>query len=138
LRIETGMIVTDYDYQEHERTPFDLGLDRVVALDAPGEFMGKDRLREIAVDPPNRFKTLRIDGDAIPGYGVVVMKDGEEVGMLTSSAISPKLGALGIAVLRTDVAKDGTRVEVTVGGEPVGATVDVLAVYDPQKRRPRG
>jgi aminomethyltransferase len=138
LRIETGMIVTDYDYQEHERTPFDLGLDRVVALDAPGEFMGKDRLREIAADPPNRFRTLRIDGDAIPGYGVAVTKDGEEVGVLTSSAISPKFGALGLAVLRADVANDGARVEVSVGGEMVGATVDVLAVYDPRKERPRG
>ena len=138
LRIETGMIVTGYDYQEHERTPFDLGLDRVVALDAPGEFMGKDRLREIALDPPNRFKTLRIDGDAIPGYGDAVTKDGEEVGVLTSSAISPKHGTLGISVLRTDVANDGMRVEVTVGGEAVGATVEALAVYDPQKRRPRG
>jgi glycine cleavage system aminomethyltransferase T len=130
--------VTDYDYQEHERTPFDLGLDRFVALDAPGDFMGKERLREIAADPPNRFKTLRIEGDAIPGYGVAVTRDGEEVGVLTSSAISPKLGTLGIAILRTDVATDGTRVEVTTDGEAVGATVDVLAVYDPEKRRPRG
>jgi aminomethyltransferase len=138
LRIESGMIVTDYDYQEHERTPFDLGLDRFVALDAPGDFMGKERLREIAADPPNRFKTLRIEGDAIPGYGVAVTRDGEEVGVLTSSAISPKLGTLGIAILRTDVATDGTRVEVTTDGEAVGATVDVLAVYDPEKRRPRG
>ena len=138
LRIETGMIVTSYDYQEHERTPFDLGLDRVVALEAPGEFMGKDRLREIATDPPNRFKTLRIDGDAIPGYGVAVTRDGDDVGVLTSSAISPALGPLGMAVLRSDVATDGTRVEVTVNDEAVGATVDVLAMYDPRKQRPRG
>ena len=33
LRIETGMVVTDYDYAEHERSPFDLGMDRLVALD---------------------------------------------------------------------------------------------------------
>ena len=44
LRVETGMVVTDYDYAEHERTPYDLGMDRVVALGAPGAFMGKDRL----------------------------------------------------------------------------------------------
>jgi aminomethyltransferase len=62
VRVETGMIVTGYDYQEHERTPFDMGMDRVVALDAPGEFRGKDKLREIASDPPNRFKTVRLDG----------------------------------------------------------------------------
>jgi glycine cleavage system T protein (aminomethyltransferase) len=137
LRIETGMVVTDYDYQAHERTPFDLGMDRVVALDAPGEFMGKDRLREVAADPPNRFKTLRVQGDTLPAYGATVTKDGEEVGVLTSPAISPRLGNIGIAILRTDVAIDGDRLEVALGDVSVGATVDVLAIYDPQKLRPR-
>ena len=137
LRIETGMVVTDYDYQAHERTPFDLGMDRVVALDAPGEFMGKDRLREVAADPPNRFKTLRVQGDTLPAYGAAVTKDGEEVGVLTSPAISPRLGNIGIAILRTDMAIDGDRLEVAIGEDVVGATVDVLAIYDPQKLRPR-
>ena len=45
-------------------------MDRVVALDAPGEFMGKDRLREVAASPPNRFKTLRVDGDMLTKYGM--------------------------------------------------------------------
>lgn len=138
LRVETGMVVTGYDYQEHERTPYDLGMDRVVALDAPGEFMGKDKLREVAADPPNRFKTLRVEGDRLPAYGAAVTRDGEDVGVLTSPAISPKLGNIGIAILRTDVALDGNTVEVALEDGTVGATVDVLAVYDPQKRRPRG
>jgi aminomethyltransferase len=137
IRIETGMVVTDYDYQAHERTPFDLGMDRVVALSAPGEFMGKDRLREVAADPPNRFKTLRVDGDTLPAYGATVTKDGEEVGVLTSPAISPKLGNIGIAILRSSIAIDGDRLEVALGDGSVGATVDVLAIYDPQKLRPR-
>jgi aminomethyltransferase len=137
LRVETGMVVTDYDYAEHERTPYDLGLDRVVALGAPGAFMGKDRLIEVAADPPNRFKTLRVDGDALPEYGAVVTRGGEEVGVLTSPAMSPKLGNIGLAILRSDVAVDGGAVEVALGDGTVGATVDVLALYDPQKRRPR-
>ena len=32
IRVEVGMIVTDYDYEPHQRTPFDLGLDRFVSL----------------------------------------------------------------------------------------------------------
>jgi aminomethyltransferase len=137
LRVESGMVVTDYDYTEHERSPYDLGLDRVVALGAPGAFMGKDRLVEVAADPPNRFKTLRVDGDSLPEYGAVVTREGEEVGVLTSPAMSPKLGNIGLAILRSDVAVDGSAVEVALGDGTVGATVDVLAVYDPQKRRPR-
>ncbi len=137
VRVETGMIVTGYDYHEHERTPFDLGMDRVVALDAPGEFMGKDELREVAKEPPNRFKTLRLEGDTLPEYGAAVTRGGEEVGVLTSPAQSPALGPLGIAILRADAATDGTRMEVAVGDGHVAATVDRLALYDPQKQRPR-
>jgi aminomethyltransferase len=137
LRVETGMVVTDYDYAEHERTPYDLGMDRVVALTAPGEFMGKDRLVEVAADPPNRFKTLRVEGDILTEYGATVTKDGEGIGVLTSPAMSPKLGNIGLAILRTDVAGDGTTVEVALGDSTVDATVDVLAIYDPLKHRPR-
>jgi len=137
LRIETGMIVTDYDYAPHERSPYDLGLDRVVALEAPGEFMGKEKLREIAADPPNRFKTLRVEGDTTPEYGATVTRGGEEVGVLTSPAKSPAYGNIGMAILRTDAAAEGTTVDVALEGGTVRATVDVLAIHDPQKRRPR-
>jgi aminomethyltransferase len=137
VRVEVGMIVTGYDYDEHQRTPYDLGLDRMVALDADGDFMGKDELREIAANPPNRFKTVRLDGAELPEYGAAVTVDGEEVGVLTSPAASPTLGHLGIAILRTDVASDGQKVEVAGPDGPIAGTVDALALYDPQKRRPR-
>ena len=76
IRIEAGMIVTDYDYEAHQRTPYDLGLDRVVALDANGDFMGKEALRAVAAAPPNRFKTLRLDGEELPEYGATVSRGG--------------------------------------------------------------
>ncbi len=137
IRIEAGMIVTDYDYEAHQRTPFDLGLDRVVALDANGDFMGKEALRAVAAAPPNRFKTLRLEGEELPEYGATVTREGEEVGVLTSPATSPTHGPIGLAILRTDVAAEGTKVDVALGEGTIGATVDVLAVHDPEKRRPR-
>jgi aminomethyltransferase len=137
IRVEVGMIVTDYDYEAHERTPFDLGLDRVVALDGPGEFMGKAILRDIAQDPPNRFRTIRLPDGDLPEYGSAVTIGGEEVGVLTSPAASPRLGNIGLAILRADVAAEGTVVDVAMGDGSVSGTVDVLAVYDPDKQRPR-
>jgi len=85
----------------------------------------------------NRFKTLRVEGDTLPEYGAAVTRDGEEVGVLTSPALSPKLGNIGLAILRTDAADDGSAVDVALGDGTVRATVDVAALYDPQKRRPR-
>jgi aminomethyltransferase len=137
IRVETGMVVTDYDYEPHTRTPYDFSFDRFVALNGPGEFAGKEALRAVAANPPNRFKTIRLDGSELPEYGAAVTKDGEEVGVLTSPADSPKFGPIGLAILRTDVAVDGGKLDVALGDGTIGGTVDVLAVYDPEKRRPR-
>lgn len=136
-RIESGMVVTGFDYEPHQATPFDVGLDRVVALDKPGEFLGKERLAEVAKNPPNRFQTLVLEGDDVPEYGSAVTKDGEPVGTLTSPTKSPQFGIIGVAILRTDVAEEGNKVEVAIGDGTVPATVRHKSIYDPQKKRPR-
>jgi aminomethyltransferase len=136
-RIEAGLIVTDYDYEAHQRTPYDFNLDRLVALGAGVEFLGRDRLRAIAADPPNRLVTLTVEGDVLPEYGAVVTKDGEDVGVLTSPTDSPRYGKIGIAVLRSGLASQGTTVDVAVGDGAAPATVDVLPIYDTNKSRPR-
>jgi aminomethyltransferase len=137
LRIEAGLIVTDYDYEAHRRTPYDFNLDRLVALDEGVEFAGKERLRAIAADPPNRFVTLRIEGATLPEYGAAVTRDGQEIGVLTSPTDSPRFGKIGLAVVRSGHAIPGTAVDVAVGAGTTAATVDVLPVYDTNKRRPR-
>ncbi len=137
IRVEVGMIVTGYDYEEHARTPYDMGMDRVVALDGAGEFMGKDELREVAKAPPNRFKTIRLEGDTLPEYGAALSFAGEDAGVLTSPADSPKLGKIGLAIIRADLATNGTTLEVAMADGSISGTVDDLALYDPQKKRPR-
>jgi aminomethyltransferase len=136
LRIEAGLVITDYDYQPHERTPFDFSFDRLVHLNG-GDFAGRAALREVAGSPPRRFKTLRIDGEVLPDYGAAVMFDGEQVGVLTSPARSPRFGLIGLAVLETEHAAGGTRLEVVLPDGATTASVDVLPVYDPEKLRPR-
>jgi aminomethyltransferase len=135
IRVEVGMIVTDYDYEPHERSPYDLGLERFVALHELN--MGTEKLRLLADDPPNRFRTIRLDGDALPDYGAAVTREGTEVGVLTSPATSPRFGPIGLAILERDAAAEGTRVEVAAEAGPIPGTVDVLAIYDPNKERPR-
>lgn len=135
-RIEAGLIVTDYDYEAHQRTPFDFNLDRFVRFDA-GDFLGKEKLREVAANPPNRFVTLRYEAESLPEYGAAVTKDGQEVGVLTSPTETPRFGKIGQAVLRTDQATVGNTVQVAVGDQTVDATVEVLPIYDTDKARPR-
>ena len=136
-RVEAGLIVTDYDYEPHQRTPFDLNLDRMVRLDQGLGFAGEDALRAVAADPPNRFVTLRYEADALPEYGAAVTKDGEEVGVLTSPTDSPRFGKIGLAVIESAQASVGNTLGVAVGDEIVSAAVDVLPIYDTEKKRPR-
>jgi aminomethyltransferase len=135
LRIEAGLIVTDYDYEAHQRTPYDFNLDKMVALDRPG--IGKDALRAVAANPPNRFVTLKVDGDTVPGYGAAVTKGGDEIGVLTSPTASPRFGTIGLAIVPTDQAMVGNEVDVAVGDGTTKATGDGVPIYDPNKERPR-
>jgi aminomethyltransferase len=136
-RVEAGLIVTDYDYEPHQCTPYDFNLDGMVRLDRGLGFVGEDALRAVAADRPHRFVTLRYEADALPEYGATVTKDGEEVGVLTSPTDSPRFGKIGLAVIESAQAGVGNTVDVTVGGGVVSATVDVLPIYDTAKERPR-
>ena len=136
IRIESGLIFIDYDYFQHQTSPFDMGLDKLIRLDKD-DFVGKDALAEEATSPPNRFVTLVVDG-AVPEYGTAVTKGGEQVGTLTSPCESPTLGqVIGLTVLRSDLAKEGEQVEVAAGDGTEPATVAPLPIYDTKKTRPR-
>jgi aminomethyltransferase len=136
LRIESGLIVTDYDYHAHERTPFDFSMDRLVALDG-GDFNGSAALRKVASSPPRRFKTLVLDTEELPEYGAAVTSDGEPAGTLTSPTKSSRHGRIGLAVLESRFALEGETVQVAFGDGTIAARVEVLPIYDPQKKRPR-
>jgi aminomethyltransferase len=130
-RVEAGLIIIAVDYQPGETSPYDVSLDRFIK---PGtESVGSDALASYGANPPKRFKTLRIEGDA-PEAGASVTKDGAEVGTLTSPATSPRLGTIGLAILDADAATNGDKVEVS------GAVAEVatLSLYDPEKKKPRG
>jgi aminomethyltransferase len=130
-RTEIGLIIIAVDYTPGETSPWDLSMDRFIKTDT--ECVGADALAAYGANPPKRFKSLQIQSDVAPEYGATVTKDGIPVGVVTSPAVSPRLGTIGLAILNADVAVDGEKVEV---GDAV-ATVATLSLYDPEKRRPR-
>jgi glycine cleavage system T protein (aminomethyltransferase) len=136
IRIESGLIFIGYDYFQHETSPYDMGLDKLIRLDK-GEFCGKAALAIEGASPPNRFVTLVVEGE-VPEYGAAVTKDGEPAGTLTSPCDSPTLGqVIGLAVVRSDVAKEGETLEVAVGDGTLPAAVAPVPLYDTEKKRPR-
>ena len=134
-RTEAGLIIIAVDYDPGEVSPWDLSMDRFIKANT--ECVGATALAERGSNPPKRFKTLRIDSETAPDYGAAVARGGEQVGIVTSPAVSPRVGTIGLAILDAAAAGDGTSVEVTIGGGAVAATVAPLSVYDPRKERPR-
>ncbi len=136
LRIESGLIVLDYDYHAHERTPFDFSFDRLVKLDG-ADFNGRAALRKISESPPRRFRTLACETEELPEYGALVAHEGAPAGTLTSPTKSPRFGTIGLAVLDSRFATDGTKLDVAMGDGTIRAEVEILPIYDPHKTRPR-
>ncbi len=74
LRVEAGLVVFDYDYAAHERTPYDLVVRPVGCAREGAKFLGCEALRSRclrstppAQDPPNgggRASRVRRRGDA--------------------------------------------------------------------------
>jgi aminomethyltransferase len=130
-RIEAGLLIIGVDYQPGESSPSDLSMDRFVKRGT--ECVGAEALADAAASPSKRFVGVRIDAEAAPEYGTAVSRNGREVGVLTSAVVSPRLGTIGLAILETDAATDGTELEV----DGAKGTVGPLNQYDPERRRPR-
>ena len=130
-RIESGLYAIAVDYNTGDTSPYDLSFDWAIKLSKP-DFVGKAACQKVAANPPRRYKTLVIEGDA-PEAGTAVTKDGAEVGVVKSPCTSPRYGALALATIETPVAVEGDKVEV--GGSP--ATIHGMPIYDPEKKRPR-
>ncbi len=134
-RIEVGLVIIGVDYQPGELSPWDLSMDRFIKTD--NECVGAAALAERGAAPPKRFKTLRIESDTAPEAGAAVSAGGAGVGVVTSRAVSPRVGTIALAILDAGAAGEGEKVEVTTDGGAAPATVEPLSILDPVKERPR-
>ena len=137
-RIEAGLVIIGNDYEPGVTSPYDLSMDRVVASEKDLPMLGIEILRKAAVSPARRFKTLRVQGSALPADMTPVWDGDRRVGTLTSPSNSPMAGIIGLAVLDTDWATNDTRLSIDIDGARVAVIVDDLSIFDPQRARQRG
>jgi aminomethyltransferase len=143
LRLEAGMPLYGNELGR-DKTPFEAGLGRVVKLDKPGDFVGRDALAERAETGPTRElvglvgKTRRV-----PRHGYTVLWDGEASGTVTSGAPSPTLGKpiamayltpAAAAAARADSGEYGGRLYVDIRGSAEPAGLVPLPFYKRQAR----
>lgn len=139
LRLEAAMPLYGNELGPHI-TPFDAGLGRVVKLDKPGDFVGRDALARRAEAAPERVLVgLTGRSRRIPRHGYDVLWDGSPSGTVTSGAPSPTLGKpIAMAYVEAGVAEaagsagGADRIAVDIRGSAEPADLVQLPFY----RRP--
>ncbi len=126
LRLEMGYPLHGNDIDE-SHTPLEAGLNFAVDMGKKA-FIGKEALDEQARSGLKRhLMGLLLKDKGIPRQGCVCVRDGHEVGTVTSGSISPVLGA-GVALAYLDsTVLENDDVEIIVRSKPLKAT----AVHPP-------
>lgn len=113
-------------------SPLAAGLDRFVKLDK-ADFIGRGALlNEQAAGVPRRVVGLAFEGHVgVPRTGQSVVDErGQEIGKVTSGAISPTLGhPIALAVVPANYAAPGVFVGVMIRGKMAAAEVVPLPFY---------
>ncbi|MGW1997941.1 glycine cleavage system aminomethyltransferase GcvT [Embleya sp. NPDC001921] len=131
LRLEAGMPLYGHELTR-DTTPYEANLGRVVRLDKPEDFVGRDALAAAQEDVRRTLVGLTSPGKRVPraGYPVVDAETGEKVGEVTSGAPSPTLGVpIAMAYVSTDRAEPGTRLAVDIRGRAEPVEVVALPFY---------
>jgi glycine cleavage system aminomethyltransferase T len=147
LRLEKGYrafgreLTPDYN-------PVEAGLLFACKLSGNVGFLGRAAVEKAKADGPRRrlVSVVLDDPDVMMWGGELLLRDGVAAGQLTSAAWGATLGAaVGLGYLRdpaggvvtAEFARAG-RYQVNVGGQVVGARVQLRPPYDPAGSRTRG
>lgn len=130
LRLEAGLCLYGNDIDE-VTTPVEAGLTwtigkrRRTAWDFPGAAAMRDQLDNGA---PRKRVGLRLDGRAPARAGAeIVAPDGTAAGLVTSGGFGPSLNApIAMGYVRSDLAEDGTALQLLVRGKQLPAQVAPL------------
>ena len=137
-RIEGGMLSYHADMDAHTN-PFELGLDRLVDLEMPANFIGKAALKQVQQQGISRQQVgLEIDGEPLPGPNTQfwpVEVNGEVIGKVTSAVYSPRLKKnIALAMVAIGHSAVGTACTVQLTGETRSGTIVPKPFYDPKKQ----
>jgi aminomethyltransferase len=132
LRLEAGMPLYGHEMNE-DVNPYQAGFGKVVRLDKPGDFVGKEALAKLAESAPNQVLVgLEGEGKRAARADYEVFPEGSDtsMGVITSGALSPTLGYLvAMAMVGADFAEIGTSVSVDIRGTKTAYKVVKLPFY---------
>src|SRR6056300_658341 len=136
-RIEGGMLSYHAD-ADINTNPFEVGLDRLVALDSNINFIGKKALQKIHEEGVKRIQVgLEISGEAFQGPNTIfwpLQKDGKTVGKVTSAVYSPRLKKnIALAMVDVKVSELGQSLDILIDKDIRQSVVVEKPFFDPKK-----
>jgi glycine cleavage system aminomethyltransferase T len=137
LRIEKGYIMR-FDFAGGH-TPYEVGLGWTVKLDK-GDFVGREALiRRREAGFSRKLVSLAVGDAYVPANGETILRDGNQVGAVTSAAYGYTVGRpLALGYLPITLASEGGRLEIRdQNGGLHPAMVGPRSPYDPQGIRLR-
>lgn len=138
-RIEATLLFFPFEMPEGDTTPWEINMGWGVDLDKKGDYIGKAAV--LASKGKERVKQAGLICKSTKSVeaGAKIIKDGEEIGVVTSATFSHYL-MLSIAMvhLKPEFTAIGTSVEVVCSTEKVSAYVAPTPFYDPMRLRTHG
>ena len=139
-RVEAGILNYGAD-MTLEHNPYEVGLGRLVDLDKPEDFMGKEALRRINERGVSRkLVGLEIGGDRLlfNDRKWPVRAGDDSVGTVTSAIFSPRLAKnIGYAWVPSALSELGTELTVETPQGEEAAVVAPMPFVDPAKEIPK-
>jgi len=140
-RIEGGIFNWGAD-MTYENNPFEMGLERLVDFDMPGECLAMPALARIRDEGvARRIVGVELAGERFPALNFTkwpVTVDGDRVGKVTSAIHSPRLGRnIGYAWVPVERSAPGTTLGVATEWGDRTATVVPMPFVDPGKTIPK-
>jgi folate-binding protein YgfZ len=128
-RVEAGYPLFGVDMDE-EIIPLEAGIDDRAISFTKGCYVGQEVVIRILHRGHGRVVRrlvgLRFDAGALPAPLGRLHAAGRDIGFITSSAVSPRLGPIGLGYVHRDFVEPGSRVEADSEGVRTGATVSAL------------
>ncbi len=133
LRLEMKFALYGNDI-DMETSTIEANLGWITRHKKPVDFLGKEVVRKhLAEGPPRLLIGFELLDKGIARQGATCHRGAEEIGRVTSGAMSPSLGkAIGMAYLRSDLAEEGSDFEVEIRGKRLRARVVPTPFYEPE------
>ncbi|MFH1746409.1 MAG: glycine cleavage system aminomethyltransferase GcvT [Planctomycetota bacterium] len=134
LRLEAAMPLYGHELSEDWDS---ITAGQSWCVDLSKDFIGQPVLRKIAEEGPQRqIAGFEVEGKRIARKDYPIMKDGKQVGFVTSGSQTPTVGKnIALGMLGAAYCEPGTAVAIDIRGKQAPAVVVPLPFYKRQKKK---